>query len=121
MVPISTLSVLIPTLITVLLPHLPVNQILMAGIVIAIVRWKHHPIVSLLFVFIFAIKVFISLPLEIAGSLYPLLLTILKIPAKDYAWASILIVLLSTLFSTLSWSLVVISIFGWRFSKQKEV
>jgi hypothetical protein len=112
------LPVYLPVIFTTLVTRLPIILILLAGFILALVRWQKHRQVSILMIIIFAVELFIALPLSItpailAASQHQTGMNVQQISAL-YSILSIA----GTLISSLVWILAIIAIFGWR---QKNV
>jgi hypothetical protein len=93
------------------LPQLPVYLVWLIGLFLALVRWRRHPVPSLL-----ALIAFI---LFLVSSMAGTLLTVWVMSQMgnrdiDRAWMSSLIALGRIAVGTVAWILLLLALFGWR-------
>jgi hypothetical protein len=97
----------------VLAARLPFILILLVGFIIALVRWKKHPGVSLLVTLMFAIEVIIVLPFSLAAVLIPTFVSGYYL-VRSLGMITGAVSLIATLASAIVWILGLVAIFGWR-------
>jgi hypothetical protein len=110
---------LFPALMNLLGSRLPVILILLVGFIIALIRWKKHPAVSILMIAIFMLEILVILPLNLFAVLAPLTFLRNQGALRQPVWIQIALTVLSTLASSGVWVLVLVAIFGWRKSPEK--
>ena len=97
----------------VLAARLPFILILLVGFIIALVRWKKHPMVSLLVTLMFAVEVIIVLPFSLAAVLIPTFVSGYYL-VRSLGMITGAVSLIATLASAIVWILALVAIFGWR-------
>ena len=98
-----------------LLDQIPVFVVWLAGIVLALVRWKRHPKVSLLTIIAFVIF--------FAEMLFVFYLDVWKLQtlSANLEFVSTVINIIESLMTAAAWGLLLVAIFGWRSEKGKNV
>jgi len=99
---------------TTLIPRLPVILVLLAGLIIALVRWKRHRAVSILMIIIFVLETVIILPLSIIPMFLAAIQNQTGISIQQLGLLSAGISIGGNLISALAWALAVVAILGWR-------
>jgi hypothetical protein len=100
-----------------ILARLPAALVLLVGFIIALVRWKRHPVVSLLVSVVFGVELLISLPLGLVSNMLPLFYAQqmqTQISPSTYQWIQIGLSVTNTLVSVGVWIIVLMAIFGGR-------
>ncbi len=96
------------------LTHAPLYIVWLVAIIIAIVRWSHHPRASLI-----AIIAIVSLWVVTTGSMFVFMWLPRTLRAKgmgmsEVAQASTIVSLVSYLLQAGCWAGIVVAMFGWR-------
>jgi hypothetical protein len=96
------------------LVQLPLYLVWLAGIILSIVFWKKHPTVSLLSLIALVGLLIISIVGVYASTWLPIALRSQGMSTGRIGVELGIISIVSSLFSTAFWILLVIALFGWR-------
>jgi len=98
------------------LPQLPFYLVWLVGMLLALVRWRRHPTVSLLALLAFIL----FLTASMVGTFLSVWALVLQRDSTDVnrAWTLSLITLGRTVAGTVAWILLLLALFGWRTSLQ---
>jgi hypothetical protein len=108
----SSNSIVLQLLWTQFLPQLPVYLVWLIGMLLALVRWRRHPVPSLL--------ALVAFTLFLMSAMTATLLHVWVMSEMDLelsrAWMFSLIALGRTAVGTVAWVLLLLALFGWRTS-----
>jgi hypothetical protein len=103
-----------------LLIQMPVVTLVwLVGLILAVVRWRQHPGVSLIAIFAIALYFMIS----VVSPFYPMLFELLVRSGRTTDQADHIFMMVDILLSLLkagTWILILAAIFGWRRGKEKS-
>lgn len=101
----------LPVILTSLASQLPLMLVWLVGFVFAIIRWKHHPRVSLLVLFALVLA-FIGAILSVVSGMLPLILTqSMDIPMRQVATYTSVFGFLNIALHFVMWVLLMIALF----------
>ncbi len=109
---------LIPLIINSLLMQVPVFLVWLVGLVLALVRWKRHPKVSLLTCIAF-VMFFAEIPFFFYLNFY--LDWKMLVPISSLELVSTVINIIESLISAAAWGLLLAAVFGWRSEQGKII
>jgi len=108
-------------LLNVLTARLPFILILLVGFIIALLRWRKHPRVSLLVSLMFAVEVLIVLPLSLAAVFIPTFYISGYYMVRSHGLIQGALNFLPTLASAAVWIMALTAIFGWRPAPENKI
>jgi len=98
--------------------RLPVLLVLLVGFIIALLRWKKHPALSVLVVVMFGLEALVVFPLSLFVALGPITF-FRQLAIGTMPWIARFVSALSTAATTAMWVLVLVGLFGWRQTPEK--
>jgi hypothetical protein len=96
--------------------QVPVFLVWLVGLVLALVRWKRHPKVSLLTCIAF-VMFFAEIPFFFY--LYFYIDWMMLVPSTSLEFVSTVINIIESLISATAWGLLLVAVFGWRSEQGK--
>lgn len=97
-----------------LLPQIPLYLIYLVGSVIAVMRWKRHPRVSLYLLVSIAVSFVAAIILTVVQMWLPYYLARLKFDANMYTYYFYALRLISSLIGALTFGLILLAVFAER-------
>lgn len=101
--------------------QVPMYLVCLVGIIIALVRWKKHPRVSLFALLGLGLWLLVSLVFTAVSAWMPFWMQSQEIPISQYSLINGVANILRTLLGTGSFILLLIAIFGWRGESMQAV
>lgn len=94
--------------------QMPLYLVLLAGIILAAVKWRKHPRVSILAIAGFGLIILTTLLGSYVGTSLPVYLHTRGMPASSMGIVLMAVNLISIIFTATGWALIVWALFGWR-------